>query len=149
MKIILTHEVSDLGAPGAVVDVKDGYARNYLLPSNLATPWTKGGQKQVDAITRARATRAVKSLDAAQSLKGNLEAKTVKLSARAGVSGRLFGAVTTGEIADVVKDAGAGLVDRRTIQVAAPIRSVGVHQVQVRLHSEVEATVTLNVVAVE
>ena len=147
MKIILTHEVAGLGAPGDVVDVKDGYARNYLLPRKLATPWTKGGQKQVDAITKARATRAVKSLEQAQSLKGNLESSVVTLAARAGQSGRLFGAVTTAEIADAVKAAGAGEIDRRTVQVAQPIRSVGSHEVRVRLHPEVEATVKLAVVA--
>jgi large subunit ribosomal protein L9 len=147
MKIILTHEVAGLGAPGDVVDVKDGYARNYLLPRKLATPWTKGGQKQVDAITKARATRAVKSLEQAQSLKGNLESSVVTLAARAGQSGRLFGAVTTAEIADAVKAAGAGEIDRRTVQVAHPIRSVGSHEVRVKLHPEVEATVKLAVVA--
>ncbi|NNG38485.1 50S ribosomal protein L9 [Flexivirga sp. ID2601S] len=147
MKIILTHEVPSLGAPGDVVDVKDGYARNYLLPRNLATPWTKGGQKQVDAITKARETRAVKSLEQAQSLKGNLESSVVRVPARAGESGRLFGAVTTAEIAEAVKEAGAGAIDRRTIHVSAPIRNVGSHEVQVRLHPEVEAVVKLDVVA--
>ena len=149
MKIILTHEVAGLGAPGDVVEVKDGYARNYLLPRKLATPWTKGGQKQVDAITKARATRAVKSLEQAQSLKGNLESSVVQLSARAGASGRLFGAVTTAEIAAAVQAAGAGEIDRRTVQVAQPIRNVGTHEVSVRLHPEVEATVKLSVVAAD
>jgi len=147
MKIILTHEVAGLGAPGDVVEVKDGYARNYLLPRKLATPWTKGGQKQVDAITKARATRAVQSLEQAQSLKGNLESSVVTLSARAGESGRLFGAVTTAEIADAVKAAGAGEIDRRTVQVGKPIRNVGTHEVSVKLHPEVQATVKLSVVA--
>ena len=147
MKIILTHEVATLGAPGDVVEVKDGYARNYLLPRHLATPWTKGGQKQVDAITKARATRAVQSLEQAKSLKGNLESSVVQVPARAGASGRLFGAVTTAEIADAVKASGAGSIDRRTVQVATPIRSLGAHQVSVKLHPEVEATVKLDVVA--
>lgn len=147
MKIILTHDVAGLGTPGDVVDVKDGYARNFLLPRKLATPWTRGGQKQVEAITKARETRAVKSLEQAQSLKGNLEASPVQLSARAGESGRLFGAVTTAEIAEAVAAAGAGSIDRRTVQVAAPIRSLGVHEVQVRLHPEVQASVQLNVVS--
>ena len=106
MKIILTHEVHGLGSAGDVVDVKDGYARNYLLPRSLATPWTKGGQKQVESITKAREVRAVKSLDDAKALKGSLENAKVNLQARSGQSGRLFGAVTTAEIADAVKDAG-------------------------------------------
>ena len=146
MKIILTHEVASLGAPGDVVEVKDGYARNYLLPRHLATPWTKGGQKQVDAITKARANRAVQSLEQAKSLKGNLESSVVQVPARAGASGRLFGAVTTAEIADAVKAAGVGTIDRRTVQVATPIRNLGAHQVGVKLHPEVEATVKLDVV---
>ena len=92
MKVILTHEVSDLGAAGDVVDVKDGYARNFLFRRGLATAWTKGGQKQVDAIAKGRATRAVKSLEEAQSIKGNLESKSVTVPAHAGQGGRLFGA---------------------------------------------------------
>ena len=106
MKVILTHEVSDLGAAGDVVDVKDGYARNFLFRRGLATAWTKGGQKQVDAIAKGRATRAVKSLEEAQSIKGNLESKSVTVPAHAGQGGRLFGAVSTADIAAAVKAAG-------------------------------------------
>lgn len=83
MKLILTHEVSGLGAAGDVIDVKDGYARNYLMPRGFATPWTKGGQKQVDAIIKARSTRAIHDLDAAKQLKGRLEAKPVTVTAKA------------------------------------------------------------------
>ena len=147
MKVILTHEVSGLGTAGDVVDVKDGYARNFLFKRSLATAWTKGGQKQVDAIAKARATRAVKSLEEAQSMKGNLEADTVTVAAHAGSSGRLFGAVSTADIAAAVKDGGGPDLDRRTIEVPTPIRSVGSHTALVRLHPEVQATVELNVVA--
>ncbi|WP_018157573.1 50S ribosomal protein L9 [Demetria terragena] len=146
MKVILTHEVARLGTAGDIVDVKDGYARNYLVPRSLATPWTKGGQKQVDAINRAREARSVKSLDDAKALKGTVEAQVINISARAGESGRLFGAVTTAEIATAISEAGAGSVDRRTIQIEQPIRTVGGAEVQVRLHPEVSATVKLNVV---
>ncbi len=146
MKIILTHEVARLGVAGDVVEVKDGYARNYLLPRHLATPWTKGGQKQVDAITRARKARATRTHEEAEQLKGNLEGATINLSARAGESGRLYGAVTTADIADAVKEAGVGTLDRRTIQVTTPIRTLGAHEVSVRLHDETQATVKLNVV---
>ncbi|MBO1767362.1 MULTISPECIES: 50S ribosomal protein L9 [Allobranchiibius] len=147
MKLILTHEVPQLGAAGDVVEVKDGYGRNYLLPRGFATQWTKGGQKQVESITRARATRAVKNLEDAQALKVRLESATVTLPVRAGGSGRLYGAVTSGDIADAVQAAGAGTVDRRTIQVTTPIRSLGAHAVQVRLHPEVQADLKLDVVA--
>lgn len=145
MKVILTHEVSNLGTAGDVVDVKPGFARNYLLPNNLATEWTKGGQKQVDSIQKARESRAVKTLEEAQSIKGNLENAKVTLKARSGENGRLFGAVTTHEIADAIKEAGAGSVDKHKIEITTPIRSLGDHSVLVRLHPEVQATVKLNV----
>lgn len=147
MKVILTHEVTGLGAAGDVVDVKDGYARNFLFRRALATAWTKGGQKQVDAIAKARETRSVKTLEEARSIKGNLEATAVKVSAHAGSSGRLFGAVSTADIAAAVKAAGGPELDRRRIEVPTPIRSVGSHTVLVRLHPEVQATVALEVVA--
>ncbi len=149
MKLILTHEVDKLGVAGDVVEVKDGYGRNFLLPRGLATRWTKGGQKQVESIVRARATRAVKTLEDAQMLKTRLESATVTLPVRSGGSGRLYGAVTSGDIADAVKSSGAGSIDRRTIQVTTPVRSLGAHEVQVRLHPEVQAKLRLDVVAAQ
>ena len=145
MKVILTHEVSKLGTAGDVVDVKPGFARNYLLRNNLAMEWTKGGQKQVDSITKARETRSIKTLEEAKSVKGNLENAKVTLKARAGENGRLFGAVTTGEIADAIKEAGAGSVDKRKIEITTPMRSLGEYSVLVRLHPEVQATVDVKV----
>jgi large subunit ribosomal protein L9 len=147
MKLILTHEVSGLGTAGDVVEVKDGYARNYLVPRSLATPWTKGGEKQVAAIQKARETRAVATLEEAQQIKGDLEARTVTVEAKAGASGRLFGAVTTAEIAAAVKAAGGPQLDRRKIEVPNPIKTTGAHQVLVRVHPEVQAKVGLEVVA--
>ena len=147
MKVILPHEVSDLGAAGDVVDVKDGYARNFLFRRGLATAWTKGGQKQVDAIAKGRATRAVKSLEEAQSIKGNLESKSVTVPAHAGQGGRLFGAVSTADIAAAVKAAGGPELDKRTIEVPTPIKTTGTHAAMIRLHPEVRATIELEVVA--
>ena len=147
MKVILTHEVTGLGTAGDVVDVKDGYARNFLLPRHLATPWTKGGQKQVDAITTARASREVRSLEEAKQLKGRLESASVTVPAKAGNGGRLFGAVSTGDIADAVKAAGGPSLDKRKIEVPTPIKTTGTHSALVRLHPEVQATVELDVVA--
>jgi large subunit ribosomal protein L9 len=147
MKVILTHEVSNLGTAGDVVDVKPGYARNFLFRRGLATAWTKGGQKQVEAIAKGREVRAVNSLAEAQSIKGNLESKPVTVVAHAGGSGRLFGAVSTSDIAAAVKAAGGPTLDRRKIEVTQPIKSVGSHQALVRLHPEVQATLTLDVVA--
>jgi len=146
-KIILTHEVSGLGAAGDVVEVKDGYARNYLLPRSLAMPWTKGAEKDVTAIRRARKAREIASLDDARATRDALEAKAVVVTAKAGASGRLFGAVTATEIAAAVAAAGAVTVDKRRIEVAQAIKSTGDYTVQVRLHPEVAAKVTVKVVA--
>ncbi len=146
MKLILTHEVTGLGTAGDVVEVKDGYGRNYLLPRNLATPWTKGGQKQVDSIRRARETRAVKSLDEARGLKGELEARVLTVAARSGASGRLFGAVSQADVAKAAADAGL-TIDQRTVEFATPVRALGDATASVRLHPEVSATVRLAVVS--
>ncbi|MGB7449577.1 MAG: 50S ribosomal protein L9 [Ornithinimicrobium sp.] len=147
MKIILTQPTSGLGEAGDVVEVKDGYARNYLLPRKLATPWTKGGQKQVDAITSARAKRAKRTEEEAQAAKSRLETESVTVSARAGQSGRLFGAVTSAEIAHAIAEAGGPEVDRRRIEVPSPIRNLGEHTAHVKLHDDVSATVTVEVVS--
>lgn len=146
-KLILTHEVTGLGAPGDVIEVKDGYARNYLLPRKLATPWTKGAEKQVASIRAARKAREIASLDDAKAAKDALEAKEVVVTARSGESGRLFGAVTTAEIAEAVKAAGAPAVDKRKIEVGQPIKALGEYTVSVRLHPEVSAKINLKVVA--
>lgn len=147
MKLILTQEVTGLGAPGDVVDVKDGYARNFLVPRSLATPWTKGGQKQVEAIRTARASREIATREQAQQVKAQLEGSTVRLTAQAGGSGRLFGAITTADVASAVAQAGGPTLDRRKIELGQPIKAVGRHDVSVRLHPEVSATVALEVVA--
>ncbi|MDO5503231.1 MAG: 50S ribosomal protein L9 [Actinomycetia bacterium] len=147
MKVILTHEVSGLGTAGDVVEVKPGYARNYLIPRGLATGWTKGGQKQVDAISKGRAAREVKSLEEAQEFKTRLEEGTVTVPAHAGKEGRLFGAVSTADIAEAVKAAGGPELDRRKIEVPTAIKTVGEHTALVRLHPEVQAKVVLDVVA--
>jgi large subunit ribosomal protein L9 len=146
-KLILTHEVTGLGAPGDVVEVKDGYARNYLVPRSLATPWTKGAEKEITQIRRARKVREIETLDEARAVRDSLQGNPVTVSAKAGESGRLFGAITTAEIADAVKAAGGPSVDRRKIEVAQPIKATGEYEVQVRLHAEVSAKLTVKVVA--
>ena len=146
MKVILTHEVSGLGTAGDVVDVKDGYARNYLFPRKLATAWTAGGQKQVDSITQARAARAIKGLDDAKAVKGSLETLAVQVVAKASPTGRLFGAVTGAELATAVKAAGGPELDKRMIEVPGHIKSTGSYQALVRLHPEVQATLGFEVV---
>jgi len=146
MKLILTQEVTGLGSAGDVVEVKDGYGRNYLVPRGLGIRWTRGGERQIESIKAARASREVRDLDHAKEIKAKLEGKTVELPVRAGEGGRLFGAVTVADIAGAIAAAGAE-VDKRRIVVANPIKSLGAHQVTVRVHDELDATVSLNVVS--
>ena len=147
MKIILTQEVSGLGSPGDVVEVKAGYGRNYLLPQGYAITWTKGGEKQVDSIKRARASREIRNVDQANEAKEALDGLKVTLRERAGDGGRLFGSVTPAEIVDAVKSAGGPPLDRRRLELPGHIKTTGSYKIQVRLHPEVSATVNLEVVA--
>ena len=147
MKLILTQDVNGLGAPGDVVEVKDGYGRNYLLPRGLATAWTKGGEKQVAQIKRARDVREVRDLDSAQAIKSSLEGLKVKVAARAGDTGRLFGAITVGDVVSAVEAAGGPSVDKRKVTIVSPIKVVGAHKVEVRVHPEVLANLTVDVVS--
>ncbi|HEY8473167.1 MAG TPA: 50S ribosomal protein L9 [Natronosporangium sp.] len=137
MKIILTQEVSGLGTAGDVVEVKDGYGRNYLLPRGYAIRWTRGAEKEVVSIRRARAAREIRDLDQAKEIAEQLAGLDVRLSARAGTGGRLFGSITSSEIVEAVKSAGGPTLDRRRLELASPIKTTGQHKVKVRLHPEV------------
>lgn len=147
MKIILTQEVAGVGTPGDVVEVKDGFGRNYLLPQGFAIAWTKGGEKQVTSIKRARSAREIRDLGHAREIKAQLEGLKVALPARAGSGGRLFGSVTPAEVAQAVKSSGGPDLDRRRITLPSHIKTTGQYQVQVRLHTDVTATFALTVVA--
>ncbi|HTY73091.1 MAG TPA: 50S ribosomal protein L9 [Actinomycetes bacterium] len=147
MKLILTQEVSGLGAPGDIVEVKDGYGRNYLVPRGQAIRWTKGAETQIATIKRAREVREVRDLGHAQEIKSQLESLSVTLAARAGDSGRLFGSVTVADVAAAVRSAGGPDLDRRSIQIVDPIKTLGVHSVTVRIHPEVVASVAVDVTA--
>jgi large subunit ribosomal protein L9 len=145
MKLILTQEVTGLGAPGDVVEVAPGYGRNYLVPRGLAMLWTRGAQKQIELIRRARSAREIRSLDDAKVAAAKLAGLTVRLQNRAGGGGRLFGAVSTADIVAAVKEAGGPALDKRKIEVKNPIKTVGAHQVAVRLHPEISATLSIEV----
>lgn len=146
-KLILTQEVTGLGAPGDVVEVAAGYGRNYLIPRGFAIQWTRGGEKQIEQIKRARAVREIRTLEEAQAAAAKLEKLTVRLKRRAGNNGRLFGSVGTADIAAAVKEAGGPDVDRRKIVVTDPIKTAGAHRVQIRLHPDVSAAIKLDVQA--
>lgn len=147
MKLILTQEVSGLGLAGDVVEVKDGYGRNYLLPRGYAIAWTRGGEKQVNQIKRAQKVREVRDRDHANEIKQELEGLTITMTAHAGETGRLFGSISSADIADAVKAAGGPLLDKRKVTLAGPIKTVGKHSAIVEVHPDVTATVTLDVVA--
>jgi large subunit ribosomal protein L9 len=146
-KLILTHEVTGLGAPGDVIDVKNGFARNYLIPQGFAVAWTRGGEKQIDSIKAARVAREHATLEEAQDLKAKLEATSVKLTVKAGQGGRLFGSVKTSDVADAVSAAGLGTVDKRKIEITSPIKATGQHEATVRLRDDLVATITIVVSA--
>ncbi|MEU8070874.1 MULTISPECIES: 50S ribosomal protein L9 [unclassified Micromonospora] len=146
MKIILTQEVSGLGSPGDIVEVKDGFGRNYLLPQGFAIAWTKGAEKQVTVIKRARSAREIRDLGHATEVKTQVEGLKVNLKARAGDGGRLFGSVTPAEIVDAVKAAGGPTLDRRRLEMPGHIKALGSYPVSIRLHPEVTAKFDLNVV---
>ena len=147
MKLILTQEVTGLGAPGDVVEVAGGYGRNYLVPRKLAMPWTRGAEKQIGLIKRARSAREIRGLDDARQVAGQLAAISVRLETRAGASGRLFGSVGPADIVAAVRAAGGPELDRRRIEIVNPIKTVGAHQVMVRLHPEVNAPVDVEIVS--
>ncbi len=147
MKLILTQPVDNLGAAGDVVDVKDGYARNFLIPRNVAIVWTRGAEKQIDQIKRARDARAIRDAEHANEVRNQLQNLSVNLPVKAGDTGKLFGSVTANDVADAIKAAGGPLVERRSIELGKPIKTVGSHKVAVKLHPEVSADVTIEVVA--
>jgi large subunit ribosomal protein L9 len=146
-KLILTHEVTGLGAPGDVVDVKNGFARNYLIPQGFAVAWTRGGEKQIESIKAARVAREHATLEEAQDLKAKLQATAVTLVVKAGEGGRLFGSVKTTDVAVAVSAAGLVSIDKRKIEITNSIKATGTHEATVRLRDDVVATITINVVA--
>jgi large subunit ribosomal protein L9 len=146
MKLILTAEVTGLGAPGDIVEVKDGYGRNYLVPQGFAMKATKGAEKQIASIKRARDVREVRDLAHAREIKTQLEGLSVKLPTRAGSAGKLFGSVTVADVVAAVKAAGGPVLDKRKVELAAPIKTVGTHQVVVRVQGDISAKVAVEVV---
>jgi large subunit ribosomal protein L9 len=147
MKLILTAPVDNLGLAGDIVEVKDGYGRNYLVPRGYAIRWTKGGEKQIDGIKRSRDAREIRNLDHAQEVRTQLEDLEISLPVRAGDTGKLFGAVTSADVATAIKKAGGPAVDKRAVEIARPIKTLGSHTVGIRLHDAVTAHIELSVTA--
>jgi len=146
MKLILTAAIDHLGVAGDVVEVKDGYGRNFLVPRGFAIRWTRGAEKQIDGIKRSRAAREIRGLDHAEQVRGQLEDLTIDLPARAGGAGTLFGAITASDVATAIKKAGGPAVEKRAVQIPKPIKTVGLHTVGIKLHDAVTAHVRLMIV---
>lgn len=147
MKLILTAPVEHLGIPGDIVEVKDGYGRNFLLPRGHAISWTRGAEKQIEGIKRARDAREIRGTEHAVQVREQLEALEVTLPARAGEAGKLFGAVTAAEVVLAVKKAGGPALDKRSIEITKPIKTVGKHTVGIKLTAGVVAHISVGVVA--
>lgn len=144
MKVILIEEIRGLGTRGDVVTVKDGYARNYLFPKNLAREATPGNLKQIEHERHKWSLLAQQEKDAAQKAADSVKGIKVQVTKRVGEHGQLFGSVTANEIADALEAKGVN-VDKRRIELAAPIKNLGVHDVEVRLHKDVSAHIQVEV----
>ncbi|MDQ3885968.1 MAG: 50S ribosomal protein L9 [Actinomycetota bacterium] len=162
MKIILTTDVPNLGGPGDLVEVKDGYGRNYLVPRGMAVLATRGAQKQVESIRRAQEARQIRDLDHAREVAASLaDLGTVVLTAKAGQKkgaqkpaaqqtgtqsgSKLFGSVTPADVAAAVRSAGGPVLDKRAVDIGQLIKSTGTYDVTVRLHPEVSVIVPVEV----
>jgi large subunit ribosomal protein L9 len=147
MKIILQKEIDKLGVPGDVVDVADGYARNYLVPRGMAVPASKGAVRHAESLRRAHQERVAKAQKEAEAVVERITAAPLKVRAKAGEGGRLFGSVTAADLADEIERQTGEKIDRRLIHLDEPIRSIGVHEVRVHLHPEVNATLSVEIEA--
>ena len=145
MKVILTEEIRGLGTRGDVVTVKDGYARNYLIPKNLAQEATKGNLNAIEHQRRKWALLAQEEKNAAQKAADRVKGVKIQIEKRVGEHGHLFGSVTANEIADALMEKGIE-VDKRRIELSSPIKNIGLHDVEVRLHRDVSATIQVEVV---
>jgi large subunit ribosomal protein L9 len=148
MKLILTREVAGLGLAGDIVEVADGYGRNFLVPRGAAILWSKGAEKQIVQIKRSRDAREIRDLGHAREVKNAIEGLSVSLDARAGKDGRLFGSITAGDIANAVRDAGGPVLDRKRIRIDGHIKTLGTHTVIVELHPDVVASLPVQVQSV-
>jgi len=147
MKVILKQDVANLGDAGDIVDVADGYGNNYLVPRNLAMRASKGAVADAEAMRQARIKRQARTKGDAEELKATLEKRAVTITAKAGEDGTLYGSIGNSAVADAVKDQLGVVLDRRRIPMDKPFKQLGTHEVDVRIHAEVTATLRVEVVA--
>ena len=149
MKVILRANVEGVGNTGDLVDVANGYAQNFLMPKGLAMRATEGAATQAEAMQRSQVLRVVKERECAEELGQQLQAQTIAIQARVGQDEQLYGSVTTSEIAEAVQAQSGIVLDRRDMSLEEPIRTVGIHQVDMRLHSDVRIQITIEVSPVD
>ena len=149
MKVILRANVEGVGNTGDLVDVANGYAQNFLMPKGLAMRATEGAASQAEAMQRSQELRGVKEREGAEELGQQLQAQTIAIQARVGQDEQLYGSVTTSEIAEAVQAQTGIVLDRRDMSLEEPIRTVGTHQVDMRLHSDVRIQITIEVSALD
>ncbi|MGA2522150.1 MAG: 50S ribosomal protein L9 [Acidimicrobiales bacterium] len=147
MRVLLRSDISGVGKKGDIVEVAKGFARNYLFPTGRALVATDGVESQAASMRRSRDLRDAQDREAAEVVAGVLRAATVTITARAGPEGRLFGSVTTADVAEALEAQTGAVVERRKIHLAEPIKAVGTHVVPVRLHTDVDAELTVEVLA--
>jgi len=147
VKVVLRDDVENVGRKGDLIEVTDGFARNYLVPRGLAMKATKGVVRQSEAMRRNRAARDARDREAAQTLADQLTGKRIEIRARAGEGGRLFGSVTAADVVDAVRIQTGVELDRRKTQLAEPLKELGPAEVPVKLHPDVEVTLAVDVAA--
>ncbi len=146
MRLILTSDVIDLGRKGEVVDVSDGYARNFLLPKKKAVKATEGAIRTAEELRRAREDAERQAKEEAERIATQLVGTRVVLAAQTGDEGRLYGSISVPDVVEGIRKFTGVEVDRRNIVLPAPIREIGLHEVQIKLHNEVEFPITLDVI---
>jgi large subunit ribosomal protein L9 len=146
MKVVLRDDVENVGRKGDLIEVTDGFARNYLVPRGLAMKATKGVVRQAEAMRRNREARDAREREAAQALADQLAGQRIELRARAGEGGRLFGSVTSADVVDAVRTQTGVALDRRKTQLTDPLKELGPVEIPVKLHTDVEVTLTVDVV---
>ena len=145
MKLILTAPVEHLGVAGDIVDVKPGYGRNFLLPRGYAIAWSRGAEKQIEGIQRARDARSIRDAEHAKQVREQLEQLEVTLPARVGDNGKLFGAVTPADVVAAARTAQVPALDKRSVSIDKPIRTTGSHTVGIKLTDGVVAHIKVAV----
>jgi large subunit ribosomal protein L9 len=146
MKVILTKDVAELGSKGEIVEVSDGYARNYLVPKSLAVKATRGALRQADSMRRAREEAVRRARQEADNMAQALTGTRVVVAARAGDEGKLFGSITTADVAEAISKFTGMTIDRKIVVVPQPIKEIGLHEVTLSPHAEVSFGVVLDVI---